>query len=113
MVNVYRHFLYKEGIAAGGYNAGFENISILEIANLVRNQIDTEIVVTESNDPRSYRQDSTKLLDSGFKPQYQISDAIKEIINKFNTGDLLESDTNYTVRWMKHLGLSKDRDFKK
>ena len=48
------------------YNAltGFENISILDIAEMVVSKIPAEIVVTESNDPRSYRQDSTKLLNS-------------------------------------------------
>lgn len=108
MVNVYRHFIGRKDIPSGCYNAGFENISILEIANAVKNQIDTEIVITESNDPRSYRQDSTKLLKTGFKPKFKISDAIKEIINKYKAGDLKESDINYTVKWMKNLGLTKN-----
>ena len=107
MVNVYRHFIEKKDIPSGCYNAGFENISILEIANAVKTQIDTEIVVTESNDPRSYRQDSTKLLKTGFQPKFNISDAIREIIKKYKAGDLKESEINYTVKWMKNLGLSK------
>ena len=48
-------------------NAGFENISIIEIAKLVARKIDSEILVTESNDPRSYRQDSSKLINSPLK----------------------------------------------
>ena len=107
MVNVYKHFIEKKNIASGCYNAGFENISILEIANAVKTQIDTEIVVTESNDPRSYRQDSTKLLKTGFQPKFNISDAIREIIKKYKAGDLKESEINYTVKWMKNLGLTK------
>ena len=51
MVNVYRHFINNKDIPSGCYNAGFENISILEIANLVKEYIDTDIIVTESNDP--------------------------------------------------------------
>jgi nucleoside-diphosphate-sugar epimerase len=35
MVNVYRHFLEKPNLPSGCYNAGFENISILEIAQKV------------------------------------------------------------------------------
>ena len=107
MVNVYKHFLKNKDIPSGCYNAGFENISILDIANQVSKFIDTEIVVTESNDPRSYRQDSTKLLETGFKPQYSISDAIKEILSKFEDGKIIGSEENYTVKWMKKLGLSE------
>ena len=107
MVNVYKHFIEKKDIPSGCYNAGFENISILEIANAVKTEIDTEIVVTESNDPRSYRQDSTKLLKTGFQPKFNISDAIREIIKKYKSGELKESEKNYTVKWMKNLGLTK------
>ena len=53
MVRVYSHFIDSTEIDSGCYNAGFENISILEIAELVAKEIPSEIVVTESNDPRS------------------------------------------------------------
>ena len=107
MVNVYKHFLKNKDIPSGSYNAGFENISILEIAEEVSQLIDTKISITESNDPRSYRQDSTKLLKTGFKPKFKISDAIKEIKEKFDDGMLKGSDKNYTVKWMKKLGLTE------
>ena len=107
MVNVYKHFLINKDIPSGCYNAGFENISILDIAKEVSKMIDTEIVITESNDPRSYRQDSTKLLKTGFSPRYSICDAIKEIKNKYENGTIDASEKNYTVKWMKKLGLSE------
>ena len=110
MVNVYRHFIKGKEIPSGCYNAGFENISILDIANAVRDQIDAEIIITESSDPRSYRQDSTKLINTGFKPKFNISDAIKEIISKYQGGELKESDINYTVKWMKKLGLTTSKN---
>jgi len=47
-------FLLDHPEATGIYNAGFENISILDIAKKVTKYIPVEIVVTESNDPRSY-----------------------------------------------------------
>ena len=103
MVNVYKHFLINKDIPSGCYNAGFENISILDIAKEVSKLIDTEILITESNDPRSYRQDSTKLLETGFRPQYGIFDAIKEIKNKYEDGTIKTSEKNYTVRWMKEI----------
>ena len=33
------------------YNAGFENISIIDIAKKVQEKIPSEIIVTSSNDP--------------------------------------------------------------
>ena len=107
MINVYKHFLINRDIPSGCYNAGFENITILDIAKEVSKFINTEIVITESNDPRSYRQDSSKLLETGFIPQYSIRDAIKEIKSKFEDGIIYESEENYTVNWMKKLGLSE------
>ena len=109
MINVYKHFLNNKNIPSGCFNAGFENISILEIAKKVSEMIKTEIVIMESNDPRSYRQDSTKLLETGFKPKYNITDAIKEIKCKFEEGILDGSEDKYTVKWMKKLGLSEQK----
>ena len=107
MINVYKHFLINKDIPSGCYNAGFENISILDIAKEVSKFIDTEIIVSVSNDPRSYRQDSTRLLETGFKPKYSICDAIKEIKSKFEDGMIDGTDEKYTVKWMKKLGLSE------
>ena len=101
MVNVYKHFLKNKDIPSGCYNAGFENISILDIANEVSKLIDTEIVVTESNDPRSYRLDSSKILQTGFRPEYSVLDAIKEIISLYKQNKIRPNDSNYTVRWMR------------
>jgi len=107
IASVYKHFLANPSLPSGTYNAGFENISILEIAQLVASKIPAEIVVSESNDPRSYRQNSDKLLATGFKPQYGIGDAIDEVIEKYESGELIDSDECYTVRWMKHLNLQE------
>ena len=106
MVRVYKHFLNNPKIDSGCYNAGFENISILDIAELIRKYVDCEIKITESNDPRSYRQDSNKLLETGFSQKYKVDDAIKEIIAEFNKGQLIEKENFYTVKWMKNLGLN-------
>ena len=107
MVRVYQHFLAKPELPSGCYNAGFENISILDIAERVIARIPAEIVVSESNDPRSYRQNSDKLQATGFLPKYSVATAIEEIIEKYHSGDLLDQDQCYTVRWMKHLQLNK------
>jgi nucleoside-diphosphate-sugar epimerase len=105
IANVYRHFLSHPEIASGCYNAGFENISILDIAELVKNKIGAEIVVSESNDPRSYRQDSSKLLATGFQPSHTVTDAIHEIAEAFQQNALPDGDSCYTVKWMQQLEL--------
>ena len=106
IANVYRHFIANPEIESGCYNAGFENISILDIAELVKQKVGAEIVVSESNDPRSYRQDSSKLLATGFQPSHTVADAIEEIAAAFSKQALPEGDSCYTVKWMRHLDLA-------
>ena len=84
----------------GIYNAGFENISILDIANLVTKHIPVEIEITESNDPRSYRVNSDRLLATGFKPKKKVENAIIEIIEKYNSGVLKDDENFYNLKWM-------------
>ncbi len=105
MIAVYQHFLENPNLDSGCYNAGFENISILDIAQQVVKKIPAEIQVTDSNDPRSYRQNSDKLMATGFLPQYSVADAIDDVINRYKDGHLVDSDQCYTVRWMKQLNL--------
>ena len=107
MVRVYQHFLAKPELPSGCYNAGFENISILEIAERVTERIPAEIVVSESNDPRSYRQNSEKLQATGFLPKYSVNTAIEEVIENYHSGELVDQHQCYTVRWMKHLKLEQ------
>src|SRR5690606_34197093 len=45
----------------GIYNAGFENLSIMEIGERVTRHVPARIIVTETNDPRSSRVNSDKL----------------------------------------------------
>jgi nucleoside-diphosphate-sugar epimerase len=103
--NVYRHFLAKPNLESGCYNAGFENISILDIANRVKDQLGAEIIISESNDPRSYRQDSSKLMATGFTPSHTVSDAISEVSKAFADNVLPEGDNCYTVKWMRNIEL--------
>jgi len=105
MVNVYRHILANPQLPSGAYNAGFENITILDIAQKVADKLGAEIKITESNDPRSYRQNSDKLLATGFVPLYSVSDAIDEVISNYQSGELVDNDQCYTVKWMNHLNL--------
>ena len=105
MVRVYQHFVINRNIESGCYNAGFENISILQIAKKVKKKLGAEILISESNDPRSYRQNSDKLTNTGFKQEFGVDFAIDGIIEAFNLGELTENDFCYTVKTMKNLNL--------
>jgi len=107
MIRVYSHFLEnKNRIDSGNFNAGFENISILQIAKMINSLIPSEIVITESNDPRSYRQNSDKLLSTGFVNDFSVNDAIEEITDKYKKGKIQDKDEFYTVKTMKKLNLN-------
>ena len=110
MVQVYRHLINNRNIPSGSYNAGFENLTILEIAKRIADEVGAEITVEESNDPRSYRLDSSKLLNTGFKPQHSISDAIGDLKTRFIAGTLENSIMNNTVARMLELGLGESRE---
>ena len=99
ITDVYLHLIDRPDVT-GIYNAGFENISIMDIAKRVAALIPVEIVVTPSNDPRSYRINSDKLLETGFAPKKTVSDAISEIISKYRSGELADEDRFYNLKWM-------------
>ena len=103
MIGVYLRFLELRENAVGIYNAGFENISILDIANQVTKYVPVKIEITESQDPRSYRQNSDKLLGIGFTPEYSVDHAIKDLIDSYNAGKLEDEDRYYNIRSMKKI----------
>jgi hypothetical protein len=61
---------------------------------------DAKISVLPSNDPRSYRVNSDKLLASGFQPKKTVEDAIDEICFAYRNGQLLDQDRFHTLTWM-------------
>jgi nucleoside-diphosphate-sugar epimerase len=103
ITDVFIHFLNLGDKAPGIYNAGFENISILDIAKMAAEFIPAEIIVTESNDPRSYRINADKLLSTDFKPKFKVVDAIQEIIEAFRSGRLKDEDGCYNIKTMKQI----------
>ena len=104
MVSVY-NFFEKNDVEGGCYNAGFENISIIDLAEKIKNKINCTIDIVPSNDPRSYRQDSSKLLSLGFEKKFDVNYAIDELIKKFNEKQLVEDENSYTVKKMKGLNI--------
>ena len=103
MIRVYHHFLEHGMKLPGVFNAGFENISILDIAARVNTQIPSEVIVTPSNDPRSYRLSSKKLLATGFAPQHGVNDGIQDVIAAYRDGRLRDEERYYNIKTMKRL----------
>lgn len=93
-------FLLDHPEATGVFNAGFENLSIRRIAEMIAEHIPAKVNIEPSNDPRSYRINSDKLLATGFKPSKTVEDAIKEVAEAYNSGALKDEDRFYCLKWM-------------
>ncbi len=93
-------FLLEHPEHQGIFNAGFENLSILEIAERVTALVPAEIRVTESSDPRSYRVNSDKLLKTGFTPRKSVADAIRELVELYRYGTLQDAPIHHNLAWM-------------
>ena len=70
---------------------------LIEITN---NKFGVEIEIKPSNDPRSYRQDSSKLIKTGYSQSKTVADAIDEIADALESGSVKDDDRWYTVKWM-------------
>ncbi len=103
MVRIYHHFLKNKKIPEGCYNAGFENTSIINLAKKIQKKLNCKIIIRQSNDPRSYRLNSDKLIKTGFKQKYFIEDGINELIKNLELKKI--NKNNFTVQKMKDLNL--------
>jgi nucleoside-diphosphate-sugar epimerase len=99
IADVYIHMLGHPE-CRGIYNAGFENLSIMSIAERVCEKVPADISVTPSNDPRSYRVNSQKLLATGFQPKRSVAYAIDELAKLYRSGDLQDEDRFHNLKWM-------------
>lgn len=93
-------FLLERPDVVGIYNAGFENLSIRTIAEAIAAYIPAKVDIKPSNDPRSYRVNSDKLLATGFRPRKTVRDAIMEIADAYRAGRLKDEDRWYCLKWM-------------
>ena len=99
------------------FNVGYENLSIMDIAKMVKKVVqnefsekkDVEIVTSESDDLRSYHINSDKIKNIlNFSPRLSVEDAIKDICaahkkNLFQNS--LNDDIYYNVKRLKRLGI--------
>jgi len=104
-----------EKIANQIFNVGYQNLSIMEIARLVKRVVEEEfpengpigIVTTPSDDMRSYHINSDKIRRLlGFAPRHTIAKAVRDLCRAFRQGRLQNSmsdDIYYNVLRMKNL----------
>ncbi|EWY42520.1 UDP-glucose 4-epimerase [Skermanella stibiiresistens SB22] len=102
-------------VANETFNCGTQNMTIMEIAELVRRVVqelfpekgDIEIVTTPSDDLRSYHINSDKISRVlGFRPRHTVEDAVRDLCRAFQDGllpDSMSDDRYYNIRTMKKL----------
>ena len=105
----------KEKITGKIYNAGYQNQSIIDIAQIVQNVMKREfperdkptIETTPSADIRSYRISSEKIKkELNFVPRYTIEDAVLDLIKAFKAGKFIDPLNNpryYNIKLLKSL----------
>lgn len=105
----------KEKIANEIFNVGFQNMTIMDIAHLVKKVVQEEypekkeiaIVTTPSDDLRSYHINSDKIKRVlGFAPKFTIEDAVRDLCVAFKEGRVpnsFDDDRYYNVKRLKRL----------
>lgn len=105
----------EEKIANQIFNVGFQNLSIMEIAKVVKKVVeeefpekgDIEIVTTPTDDIRSYHINSDKIKEIlGFQPKFSIEDAVRDLCNAFKEGlipNSFEDDRYFNVKRLKRI----------
>lgn len=93
MVKLYIQMLEveKEKINGETFNAGFENLRIIDIAERIRkllsHQKEIEIKIEDIYDHRDFIISSEKLINKvGFKPMHSIDNSILDVVNAFKDG---------------------------
>ena len=85
------------------FNLGFENLSIISMAKRIQKtlKLKSKILIKTSNDPRSYRQNSERILKAGFFPLKKIEDAILEIEKNFKNKVISKKKNFYRINTLK------------
>jgi len=114
MTDLYVKCLQYDDAAIDGkiFNAGFENHSVSEIAEMVRASVGNgvEVVTEPSDDLRSYHVSSQKIADElGFVPVHTIEDAVDSLVSAFEAGRVVDPMANpryYNIKTMQEINLA-------
>ena len=113
MVEIYVVLLNasKEKIAGEIFNGGYENYSVIELAETVRGVIGDDVVLktTPTDDNRSYHVSSKKIAEVlGFTSSHTIRDAVADLREAFDAGllpDSLNDERYFNIKRMQSLNL--------
>ncbi len=113
MVRVYEVLIQapKSKVSGEIFNVGYENHSVLELANIVKKVIgeDVKLKTVPTNDNRSYHISSMKIKNTlGFKTTKTISDAVNDLKLAFQNGLLansLNDEKYFNIKRMKNITL--------
>ena len=98
-------------VAGEIFNAGYENCSVSELANIVKNIIGSDVKLNSqpTNDNRSYHISSKKIKETlGFETNKTIYDAVKDLKSAFEKGLLPNSLTDeryFNIKRMNNIQL--------
>ncbi len=114
MVRVYEHLINTDINKHNGeiFNAGYENLSVMKIANTVKEVIgnDIKIKIEKSNDNRSYHISSKKIKKTlNYENNFTIRDAVLDLKNAFDKGLLKNTLTNemyFNIKRMNNIKLN-------
>jgi len=101
----------KEKIAGEIFNAGFENQTVLELAEAVQKVIgdDVKLIATPTNDNRSYHISSKKIAEKlGFVASHTIEEAVEDLKDAFDKGLLpnsFDDERYFNIKLMQNVHL--------
>jgi nucleoside-diphosphate-sugar epimerase len=104
MTDLYLWLLERPGLQ-GPFNAGFQNLSVGDLAKAIAARVETEVEFTEVADKRSYAVDSSSLLRAGFAPRFSVDDAICDIADAWN-GGMRRGPMSVNLEWMRSQGIA-------
>ncbi len=93
------------------YNAGYENHSLLDIADIVKSVVGENLTVDvePTDDLRSYHVSSEKMRkELGFQPSHTIEDAVRDLVKAFEEKRLTDPMDNpyyYNIKRMQDIDL--------
>lgn len=95
-----------EKIQGQAFNVSIENASVMELAKMIRDQIDAAlpIQVVPTDDNRSYHLSAKKLQrELGFQPKHALQEAVADLQAAFADGRIPDVDASHyrNVVWMK------------
>jgi nucleoside-diphosphate-sugar epimerase len=113
MTDLYVRLLESPDEAVDGktWNAGYDNLKVREIANVVRAEVgsNVDIVVTPTDDHRSYHVSSEKIRrELGFSAGRTVRDAVADLKSAFladKVPDAMSDDRYYNIKRMQALKL--------